>query len=152
LRVCFGSLVLSILSRWLIQFCLCLNLTSCIPEISSSFLTTSLLILSSLVYPLTLLRKRISAVLSGRKKYNDFWTILKRYARQTDVADGCHCQQYFVWNNEASDSLTYQHCSGKLSNQATLLEDISMHVDFLLGEVLSYGFSQSPYLQPPNCT
>ena len=33
----------------------------CIPEISSSFLMTSLLILSSLVYPLTLLRKRISA-------------------------------------------------------------------------------------------
>ena len=32
-----------------------------IPEISSSFLVTSLLILSSLVYPLTLLRKRISA-------------------------------------------------------------------------------------------
>ena len=30
-------------------------------EISSSFLTTSLLILSSLVYPLTFLRKRISA-------------------------------------------------------------------------------------------
>ena len=38
-----------------------LSLTSCIPEISSSFLMTSLLILSSLVYPLTLLRKRISA-------------------------------------------------------------------------------------------
>ena len=55
------SLVLSILSIWLIQFCLCLDLTSCIPEISSSFLITSLLILSSLVYPLTLLRKRISA-------------------------------------------------------------------------------------------
>jgi len=40
---------------------LCLDLTSCIPEISSSFLITLLLILSSLVYPLTLLRKRISA-------------------------------------------------------------------------------------------
>ena len=52
--------MLSILSRWLIQFCLCLDLTPCIPEISS-FLMTSLLILSSLVYPLTLLRKRISA-------------------------------------------------------------------------------------------
>ena len=38
-----------------------LDLTSCIPQISSSFLTTSLLTLSSLVYPLTLLRKRISA-------------------------------------------------------------------------------------------
>jgi len=48
-------------SRWLIQFCLCLSLTSCIPEISSSFLMTSLPILFSLVYPLTLLRKRISA-------------------------------------------------------------------------------------------
>jgi len=33
----------------------------CIPEISSSFLMTSLLILSSLVYPVTLLRKCISA-------------------------------------------------------------------------------------------
>ena len=40
---------------------LVLDLTSCVPEISSSFLITSLLILSSLVYPLTLLRKRISA-------------------------------------------------------------------------------------------
>jgi len=42
-----GSLVLSVLSRWLIQFCSYLSLTSCIPEISSSFLMTSLLILSS---------------------------------------------------------------------------------------------------------
>jgi len=58
---CFGSLVLSVLSRWLIQFCFYLSLTSCIPEISSSFLVTSLLILSSLVYPVTVLRKRISA-------------------------------------------------------------------------------------------
>jgi hypothetical protein len=33
----------------------------CIPEIYRSFLMTSLRILSSLVYPLTLLRKRISA-------------------------------------------------------------------------------------------
>ena len=33
----------------------------CIPEISSSLLMTSLLIFSSLVYPLTLHRKRISA-------------------------------------------------------------------------------------------
>ena len=61
MRACFGSLVLSILSRWLIQFCLCLSLTSCIPQISSSFLMTSLLILSSLVYPVTFLRKHISA-------------------------------------------------------------------------------------------
>jgi len=38
-----------------------LSLTSCIPESSSSFLMTSLLVLSSLVYPVTLLRKRISA-------------------------------------------------------------------------------------------
>ena len=38
-----------------------LDFTFCIPEISSSFLMTSLLILSSLVYPLTLLRKCISA-------------------------------------------------------------------------------------------
>jgi len=53
--------VLSVLSRWLIQFCLYLSLASCIPEISSSFLVTSILILSSLVYPVTLLRKRISA-------------------------------------------------------------------------------------------
>ena len=53
--------MLSILSRWLIQFCLCLDLTFCIPEISSNFLITSFLILSSLVHPLTLLRKRISA-------------------------------------------------------------------------------------------
>ena len=59
--VCFGSLLLSILSRWLIQFCLYLAVTSCIPEISRSFLMTSFLILSSLVYPLILLRKRISA-------------------------------------------------------------------------------------------
>jgi len=29
LRACFGSLVMSILSRWLIQFCLYLNLISC---------------------------------------------------------------------------------------------------------------------------
>jgi len=53
LRACFGSLVLSILSRWLIELCLCLDFTSCISEISSSFLITSLFILSSLVYPLT---------------------------------------------------------------------------------------------------
>ena len=53
--------MLFILSSWLIQFCLYLDLTFCIPAISSSFLMTSLLILSSLVYPLTLLRKRISA-------------------------------------------------------------------------------------------
>ena len=52
--------MLSIVSKWLIQFCLYLSLTSCITEISSSFLTTLLLILSSLVYPVTLLRKRIS--------------------------------------------------------------------------------------------
>jgi hypothetical protein len=58
---CFGSLVLSILSRRLIQFCLCLDLTACIPEIFSSLLITSLLTLSSLVFPLILLRKRISA-------------------------------------------------------------------------------------------
>jgi len=38
-----------------------LDHTSCIPEISSSFLMTSLLVLSSFVYPLTILRKRISA-------------------------------------------------------------------------------------------
>jgi len=61
LRACFGSLVLSILSRWLIQFCLYLSLTSCIPEISISFLMTSLLILSSLVYHVILLRKCSSA-------------------------------------------------------------------------------------------
>ena len=61
MRACFGSLVLSILARWLIRFCLYLSLTSYIPEISSSFLMTSLLILSSLVHPVTLLRKRISA-------------------------------------------------------------------------------------------
>ena len=61
MRTYFGSLVLSILSRWLIQFCLYLSLTSCIPEISSSCLMSLLLILSSLVYPVTLLRKRISA-------------------------------------------------------------------------------------------
>jgi hypothetical protein len=35
--------------------CLCLNLTYCIPEISSSFLITSPVILSSLVYPSTLI-------------------------------------------------------------------------------------------------
>ena len=40
---------------------LCLDLTSCIPEISSYFLITSLLVLFSRVYPLTFLRKRISA-------------------------------------------------------------------------------------------
>jgi hypothetical protein len=57
----FRQSVLSILSKWLIQFCLCLDLTSCIPEICSSFRITSLLILSSLVYPLTRLRKRICA-------------------------------------------------------------------------------------------
>jgi hypothetical protein len=61
MRSCFGSLVLSNLSRWLIQLCLCLDLTSCVPEIYSSFLITSLLILSSLLYPLTLLNKHISA-------------------------------------------------------------------------------------------
>jgi len=38
-----------------------LDLSSCIPGISSSFLITLLLILSSLMYPLTLLRTRISA-------------------------------------------------------------------------------------------
>ena len=38
-----------------------MSLTSRIPAISSSFLMTSLLILSSLVYPVTLHRKRISA-------------------------------------------------------------------------------------------
>jgi len=41
-KACFGSLVLSVLSRWLIQFCLYLSLTSCIPEISSSCLMSSL--------------------------------------------------------------------------------------------------------------
>jgi hypothetical protein len=41
------SLLLSILSRWLIQFCLYLVLTSRIPGISTSFLKISLLILSS---------------------------------------------------------------------------------------------------------
>ena len=41
-------------SRWLIQFCLYLSLVSCIPEISSSFLMASLLVSSSLVYPVTL--------------------------------------------------------------------------------------------------
>ena len=41
---CFGSLVLSILSRWLIQICLYLSITSCIPEISGSFLITSICI------------------------------------------------------------------------------------------------------------
>jgi hypothetical protein len=56
-----GSLVLSIFSTWLIQFCLRLAVTSCIAEIFSSFHMTSLLTLSSLVYHLTLLRKRISA-------------------------------------------------------------------------------------------
>ena len=53
--------MLSSLSSWLIQFCLYLDFTPYIPEISSSFLMTSLLILSCLVYPLALLRKRISA-------------------------------------------------------------------------------------------
>ena len=43
------------------QFCFYLSLTSCIPEIFSSCLMSSLLILSILVYPVTLLRKRISA-------------------------------------------------------------------------------------------
>ena len=38
----FGGLVLSVLSRWLIQICLYLVLTSCIPGISSSFLVISL--------------------------------------------------------------------------------------------------------------
>jgi hypothetical protein len=57
----FGSLVLSVLSRWLIQFCLCLDLTSYIPDSSSPFLISLLLVLSSLVYPITVLRKRISA-------------------------------------------------------------------------------------------
>jgi hypothetical protein len=61
MMACFGSLDLSILSRWLIQFCLCLDLISCIPDISSFYLVTSLLILSSLVYLLTLPKKRISA-------------------------------------------------------------------------------------------
>ena len=37
--------MLSILSRWLIHLCLYLSLASCIPEISSSFHMTSLLIL-----------------------------------------------------------------------------------------------------------
>jgi len=73
-------------------------------------------------------------------------TILKRDARQIDVADGCHREQNFVWNNKASDSLTSQHCSGKISKQATLLENISLHVDCLLGKVLNYGFAQSPFL------
>ena len=48
-------------SKMVDQVLLCLGLTSCIPEISISFVITSLLSLSSLVYPLTLLRKRISA-------------------------------------------------------------------------------------------
>ena len=53
--------MLSILSRWLIQFCLYSSLMSCIPEISSYLLMISLLILSNLAYPVTLHRKRISA-------------------------------------------------------------------------------------------
>jgi len=51
-----------------------------------------------------------------------------------------------MWNNEASDSLTSQHCSGKISKQATLLENISLQVDYLLGKVLKYGCAQLPYL------
>ena len=66
----------SILSRWLIEFCLYLSLTSCIPEISRSFLMTSLLILSSLVYPITLLRKRISA--ASRRVMSVLINILSR--------------------------------------------------------------------------
>jgi hypothetical protein len=53
--------VLSVLPRWLIHF-VCVWISRLVLlEISSSFLTNSRLILSSLVYPLTLLRKRISA-------------------------------------------------------------------------------------------
>ena len=67
--------MLAILSSWLIQFCLYLVLTSCIPGISSSFLMISLLILSSLVYPLILLIKRISA--ASRRVISRFVVNLK---------------------------------------------------------------------------
>jgi hypothetical protein len=73
-------------------------------------------------------------------------TILNRFARQIDVADGCHREQNFMWNSKASDSVTSQHCSRMISKQATLLENISLHVDYLLGKALNYGFAQSPYL------
>ena len=64
---------MSILSRWLIQFCLCLDLTSCIPDISSSFLMTSLLILSSHIR-----NYRPIYILKSAKKYemilNLYWS------------------------------------------------------------------------------
>ena len=56
--------MLSMLSRWLIQYCLYLDFTSCIPEISSSFLMTSLLILSNLVY-----QEEIHLIITGFLKF-----------------------------------------------------------------------------------
>jgi hypothetical protein len=53
--------MLSILSRWLIQFCFCLMLTCCATDICSTFVMISLRNFSSPVYPLTLLTKHISA-------------------------------------------------------------------------------------------
>ena len=54
-----GSPVLFLWFR--VLFCLYMVPTSCIPGIFSFFLVISLLILSSLVYPVTLLRQRICA-------------------------------------------------------------------------------------------
>ena len=61
MKVCFESESGVVRSFKVVDPALYLSLPSCIPGIFSSFLMASLLILSSLVYPVTLLRKRICA-------------------------------------------------------------------------------------------
>ena len=110
---CFGSLVLSILSRWLIQFYLYLSLTSFIPEISSSFLMTSLLILSSLVYPVTLLRKRISE--ASRRVMSLFVVTNVR------VVFTFSCQVFAIW------SADIQSCASLLLSILFSLGGLTTH-------------------------
>jgi len=101
----FGSLVLSILSRWLIQFYLYLSLTSCIPEISSSFLMTSLLILSSLVYPVTLL-----LYLS---KFRKLSRKFKFHCNRTRITGTAHEDEYMITITCRSFILRMRNVSNK---------------------------------------
>ena len=80
--------MLSILSRWLIHLCLCLDLTSCVPEISSPFLMTSILILSSLLYHLIFIRKRKCAAsrrVMSRFVFTQVWLPLNSFDLATTL-------------------------------------------------------------------
>ena len=110
MTACFGSLVLSILSRWLIQFCLYLALTSCIPEICSSFLLTSLLVLSSLVYPLTLLKSASlqllvqSSLISWLPMFR-YRTVVLVWLQLFKISFGCLYRFSLDFSNSATYSL-----------------------------------------------